>query len=62
MPRKAKERRVEDGNAIQFTTIKVRLYPNEAQAELFEKTFGCCRYIWNLFWSASIWLDRKSVV
>ena len=31
----------------QFTTIKARLYPNEAQAELFEKTFGCCRYIWN---------------
>lgn len=31
----------------QFTTLKVRLYPNEEQAELFEKTFGCCRYIWN---------------
>ncbi len=31
----------------QFTTIKARLYPNEAQTELFEKTFGCCRYIWN---------------
>ncbi|WP_300691641.1 RNA-guided endonuclease TnpB family protein [uncultured Oscillibacter sp.] len=31
----------------QFTTLKARLYPNEAQAELFEKTFGCCRYIWN---------------
>ena len=30
-----------------FTTLKARLYPNEAQAELFEKTFGCCRYIWN---------------
>ena len=30
-----------------FTTIKARLYPNEIQAELFEKTFGCCRYIWN---------------
>ena len=30
-----------------FTTLKVRLYPDEAQAELFEKTFGCCRYIWN---------------
>lgn len=31
----------------QYTTLKVRLYPNETQAELFEKTFGCCRYIWN---------------
>jgi len=36
-----------DGNTVQYTTIKVRLYPTEAQAELFEKTFGCCRYIWN---------------
>ena len=31
----------------QFTTLKARLYPDEAQMELFEKTFGCCRYIWN---------------
>ena len=30
-----------------FTTIKVRLYPNEVQVELLEKTFGCCRYLWN---------------
>ena len=46
MPRKPKKL-VEDGKALQYTTLKVRLYPNEAQAELFEKTFGCCRYIWN---------------
>ena len=45
MPRKPKQR--EDGKTIQYTTLKVRLYPNEAQAELFKKTFGCCRYIWN---------------
>lgn len=32
---------------IQNTTIKVRLNPTPAQAELFDKTFGCCRYIWN---------------
>ena len=30
-----------------FTTLKVRLYPTAEQAALFEKTFGCCRYIWN---------------
>jgi len=34
-------------NRSEYTTIKVRLYPTESQAELFEKTFGCCRYIWN---------------
>ena len=36
-----------EGQVIQYTTIKARLYPDAAQAELFEKTFGCCRYIWN---------------
>ena len=46
MPRMAKKI-AEDGKTIQFTTLKVRLYPDAVQAELFEKTFGCCRYIWN---------------
>ena len=32
---------------VQYNTIKVRLYPDQKQAELFQKTFGCCRYIWN---------------
>jgi len=46
MPRGAK-RPCRDGRVIQYSTLKVRLYPDEAQAGLFEKTFGCCRYIWN---------------
>ena len=37
----------EDGEQFQYTTLKVRLDPSPEQAELFEKTFGCCRYIWN---------------
>lgn len=28
--------------------IKYRVYPNKIQEELFQKTFGCCRKIWNL--------------
>ena len=36
-----------DGKEIRYTTIKARLCPTPEQAELFEKTFGCCRYIWN---------------
>ena len=36
-----------DRRLIRNTTIKVRLYPTPAQAELFEKTFGCCRWLWN---------------
>ena len=30
-----------------YNTIKVRLYPDPEQEQLFQKTFGCCRYIWN---------------
>ena len=36
-----------EGRVIRYSTIKARLYPTPEQAELFEKTFGCCRYIWN---------------
>ncbi len=46
MPRKPKKQAA-DGKTIQYATLKVRLYPNETQVELFENTFGCCRYIWN---------------
>ena len=28
--------------------IKYRLYPTKEQEEMFTKTFGCCRKIWNL--------------
>jgi len=47
MPRKSRERRTKDGRLLQFETIKARLYPTQEQAELFRKTFNCCRYIWN---------------
>ena len=42
-----KKRDAGDGKTVRYTTLKVRLYPTEAQAQLFENTFGCCRYIWN---------------
>lgn len=35
------------GKTTQYTAIKLRLYPTPEQAELMEKTFGCCRYLWN---------------
>lgn len=41
------KRYTKDGKLIQNTTIKVLLYPTEEQAALFDKTFGCCRYLWN---------------
>ena len=36
-----------NAQALQYTVIKVRLYPTEEQAEHIEKTFGCCRWLWN---------------
>ena len=30
-----------------YRAIKVRLYPNGAQEEMLNKTFGCCRFIYN---------------
>lgn len=31
----------------QYTVLKVRLHPTPEQADLMEKTFGCCRWLWN---------------
>jgi putative transposase len=33
--------------------FKYRIYPNKKQQELLQKTFGCCRYVYNYF------LDKK---
>ncbi|TYS15278.1 helix-turn-helix domain-containing protein, partial [Rossellomorea vietnamensis] len=30
-------------------TFKFRIYPNHQQIELINKTFGCCRFIYNYF-------------
>ncbi len=30
-----------------FKAYKYRIYPNKAQAELIQKTFGCCRFVYN---------------
>ncbi|MBO5513077.1 MAG: helix-turn-helix domain-containing protein, partial [Mogibacterium sp.] len=32
---------------------KYRAYPNKKQKEFFEKTFGCCRFVYNYY------LDEK---
>ena len=26
---------------------KFRIYPNAVQAQQIQKTFGCCRFVWN---------------
>lgn len=33
---------------------KVRIYPTKNQIDLIEKTFGCCRFVYNFFLSKSI--------
>ena len=39
---------------MSYRSIKYRLYPTKQQAILFEKTFGCCRKLWNLMLSDKI--------
>ena len=33
----------------QMKAYKFRIYPNEAQKELIEKTFGCTRFVYNYY-------------
>jgi putative transposase len=30
-----------------LTAIKIRLYPNSQQRDQLDRTFGCCRFLWN---------------
>ena len=30
-------------------SVKVRLYPNDEQIEIFQKTVGCCRFLYNYY-------------
>ena len=34
--------------------VKVRLYPNKIQRQLIHKTFGSCRYVYNMLLDAKI--------
>lgn len=47
MKQEKQDGHAEGNRVIQYNTIKVRLCPTPEQEELFQKTFGCCRYIWN---------------
>lgn len=33
---------------------KIRIYPTKDQIDLIEKTFGCCRFVYNYFLAKSI--------
>lgn len=30
-------------------SYKFRIYPNKEQENLMQRTFGCCRFIWNYY-------------
>lgn len=34
---------------MEMYTYKYRIYPNEEQKMFFERTFGCCRFVYNYF-------------
>ena len=39
-------------NMTRIRGYKYRAYPNKEQRELFEKTFGCCRFVYNYYLEA----------
>ena len=48
--------------SVKNKAIKYRIYPTTEQAELFAKTFGCCRKVYNLMLSDKIDSFRESAV
>lgn len=47
MEREKTKAQLRTEESTQYTVLKLRLYPTSEQTELIEKTFGCCRYLWN---------------
>ena len=41
-------------------TYKFRIYPNQYQKQLIEKTFGCCRFVYNYFLDKRIKVYEES--
>ncbi|MDX5641488.1 hypothetical protein D1N67_19315, partial [Clostridioides difficile] len=35
--------------AVVEKAYKFRMYPNKKQQELINKTFGCCRFVYNKY-------------
>ena len=33
--------------ATTFQAFKYRIYPTDEQIEVIERTFKCCRFVWN---------------
>ncbi|EQK56143.1 helix-turn-helix domain protein [Clostridioides difficile F200] len=38
---------------------KFRIYPNKKQQELINKTFGCCRFVYNKYLAKRIEVYKK---
>lgn len=41
------KKKISSDRQLQQRAIKVRIYPDEKQEVLIQKTFGCCRFYWN---------------
>ena len=55
-----KTKREQRGNARMDKAYKFRIYPNQAQIEQIQQTFGCCRFVFNHFLSKRIELYKSS--
>ncbi len=42
-----------------YRAYKIRIYPNKSQQEILDKTFGCCRFLWNKMLNERILVYQK---
>ncbi len=47
-------------NKCMNKALKYRLYPTKTQMQMFAKTFGCCRKVWNLMLSEKVEAYRNT--
>ena len=40
-----------EGSDVMYKSFKFRIYPNEEQTELLNKSFGCTRFVYNYYLS-----------
>lgn len=48
------------GDTVAEKAYKYRIYPNKKQKELIQKTFGCCRFVYNTYLAKRIEMYKKN--
>ena len=54
------KKKVNKGGIVVEKAYKFRIYPNKQQEELINKTFGCCRFVYNKYLAKRIELYENN--